>query len=357
MIRSFLLSLSAVALASTAQAQGPNINVDFTGLGYANSGTPAATFGGAPGPAAAGGWNEVDVDLQVGGQLMTGPLLDTTGANSGATLSLDGGGFDAFTIQADEPNTFGDDEALMDDGFYFDGPGTITINGLPAGTYTVFTYAMAPDDATFETSVDVTGGTGPQTVGGDFSAGYAQGTTHAMHVVTIGAGMPLVILTDVVTSFDTINGLQIVGGGTGGNIGTNYCMANPNSSGGPGVMSAQGSRVASVNNLMLTASSLPPNQFGIFVSSTVQAFVPNAGGTSNGNICLGGQIVRFNRAGEILPSGTMGTFSLQVDLTNIPLGNGIVSVMAGETWNYQAWVRDTVGQGSNFTDGLELLFL
>jgi hypothetical protein len=30
--------------------------------------------------------------------------------------------------------------------------------------------------------------------------------------------------------------------------------------------------------------------------------------------------------------------------------------MAGQTWNFQAWHRDQVGLGSNFTDGLEIQF-
>lgn len=139
-------------------------------------------------------------------------------------------------------------------------------------------------------------------------------------------------------------------------LGSNYCTAALNSSGTVGVMSATGSMSAAANDVELTASGLPPTQFGIFVTSRTQGFVPMGGGTSNGNICLGGAIGRFNRPGEILATGGSGTITLSLDLTNIPQGNGSVTAMAGESWNFQAWHRDSVGLGSNFSDGLEIAF-
>ncbi len=141
-----------------------------------------------------------------------------------------------------------------------------------------------------------------------------------------------------------------------GGIGANYCVAASNSSGSPGVMAATGSDLAAANNVTLRASSLPPNQFGIFVTSRTQGFVPGAGGTSNGNICLGGAIGRFTLGSQIVSSGATGEFTLPIDLTMIPQGSGFVTMMAGDTWNYQAWHRDQVGLGSNFTDGLRIVF-
>ena len=142
-----------------------------------------------------------------------------------------------------------------------------------------------------------------------------------------------------------------------GGIGMNYCMAAANSTGSASSMAASGSLAVVDNNFTLAANGLPTNQFGIFVASMTQGFVPGTNGTSNGNLCLGGAIGRFSRPGEILSSGSAGVFALPVDLTSVPLGNGVVSVMAGETWNFQAWHRDGVGLGSNFTDGLEVTFL
>ena len=142
----------------------------------------------------------------------------------------------------------------------------------------------------------------------------------------------------------------------GGNIGTNYCMAQPNSVGLIGTMSAAGSSSVSANNLTLTASELPANQFGIFVTSMTQAFTPGAGGTSNGNLCVGGSIGRYSQPNQILNTGSSGSFDLAVDTTMTPQGAGFVAISAGETWYFQSWYRDPVGVGSNFTDGLEITF-
>lgn len=142
-----------------------------------------------------------------------------------------------------------------------------------------------------------------------------------------------------------------------GSLGTNYCMTNPNSTGVSSTISASGSTNAASNNFTLSAEDLPPNQFGIFVTSRDQGFVPNAGGSSNGNICLGGLIGRFFMPNQIISSGPMGEFSLQVPLTAFPQGAGFVAVMSGDTWNFQAWHRDTVGLESNFTDGLSVTFM
>lgn len=142
----------------------------------------------------------------------------------------------------------------------------------------------------------------------------------------------------------------------GGAIGQNYCTAVPNTTGATGEISAAGSAVATTNNFTLTASGLPNNQFGIFITSSTQAFVPGANGSSNGNLCLGGMIGRFVAPGQIMSTGSAGEFSLVVDLTMVPQGAGTVSVMAGDTRNFQAWHREGAGLGSNFTNGLEVTF-
>ena len=139
-------------------------------------------------------------------------------------------------------------------------------------------------------------------------------------------------------------------------IGTNYCMAAANSTGAEGAIGAFGSSLVADDNLTLTATGLPANQFGIFVTSTTQAFLPGAGGTSNGNLCLGGSLGRFSQPNQILSSGVNGEFSLSPSLTMFPQGAGFVTVAAGETWSFQAWYRDPVGLGSNFTNGVEVTF-
>ncbi len=143
-----------------------------------------------------------------------------------------------------------------------------------------------------------------------------------------------------------------------GNVGTNYCAANTNSTGATGVMSAGGSPVISLNNLTLTAGDLPNTSFGFFLTSLGQGFVANPGG-SQGNLCLGGAIGRYVGPGQIQNTGMTGEISLLIDVTQVPTPNGPVAAIPGETWNFQAWHRDAVAGSatSNFTDGLSVLFL
>ena len=143
-----------------------------------------------------------------------------------------------------------------------------------------------------------------------------------------------------------------------GVIGTNYCgPANLNSTGQSAAIEAFGNRFVDLNSVRLTALQLPQQQFGYFLNSQRKGFVPFAGG-SQGNLCLAGSIGRYNRPGEILNSEAGGTFSLVLDLTDTPQPTGSVSIMAGETWNFQAWFRDmNPGPTSNFTDGVSITFL
>ena len=137
-------------------------------------------------------------------------------------------------------------------------------------------------------------------------------------------------------------------------IGTNYCMTNPNSSGGFAVIGATGSTLASANDVTLQASGMPAGQFGFFLNSQTPGFIGNPG-TSQGNLCLAGNIGRYN--GDIFLSDAAGTSSLTLDLSMTPTPMGLTAIMAGETWHFQAWFRDVNPvPTSNFTDGLEILF-
>ncbi|QDV09193.1 hypothetical protein Poly30_47500 [Planctomycetes bacterium Poly30] len=143
----------------------------------------------------------------------------------------------------------------------------------------------------------------------------------------------------------------------GGGFGTAYCMANPNSTGATGTISGAGSTMAASNDVTLTAADLPNSAFGFFITSTTQGFVANPAG-SEGNLCLAGAIGRYVGAGQIQNTGGAGSFSLALDLTQTPTPTGLVSIAAGETWNFQAWHRDAnMGTPvSNFTDGLSITF-
>ena len=142
-------------------------------------------------------------------------------------------------------------------------------------------------------------------------------------------------------------------------VGVSYCNpAVPNSTGSPATITASGSSDVEANALTLRASFLPPGQFGIFVASQSQGFVPGVP-NSEGNLCLGGMIGRFVRPGEIRMSGTAGAYSLDLDLTAIPTPMTFVPVLAGDTWFFQSWFRDVTSAGngtSNFTDGVRVDF-
>ena len=132
-----------------------------------------------------------------------------------------------------------------------------------------------------------------------------------------------------------------------------FCQAVPNSTGSVGMLFSSGSLSVADNNFGLVAANLPFGQFTYFVAGTAETFIANPGG-SNGNLCVGGTNARFNRAGEIGVPDFLGTFSLNLDLTDFP-ANPTTAVMAGETWYFQAWHRENGGQ-SNFTQGLSALF-
>ncbi|GEM_PF-1649847 len=140
-----------------------------------------------------------------------------------------------------------------------------------------------------------------------------------------------------------------------GPIGTSYCSpANLNSTGSSAFITAVGQTSAAANNVRLDVTGLPANQFGMFLTSQTQGFIPNVGG-SQGNMCLGGSFGRYKT--NLVNSGAGGTYSLQLDLTQTPTSGGLVSVQAGETWHFQSWYRDkNPTNTSNFTDGVSILF-
>lgn len=139
-------------------------------------------------------------------------------------------------------------------------------------------------------------------------------------------------------------------------VGTNYCQANPNTTGVIARMSGFGSGSISANELTLTASDMPRLVFGFFIVSETEGFAANPGG-SEGNLCLSGSVGRFVAPGQIQNSGLDGVIDLDVDLMAIPQPNGPVLPNAGSTWRFQCWFRDAGPGGmptSNFTDGIAI---
>ncbi|MCP3918682.1 MAG: hypothetical protein GY711_24310 [bacterium] len=139
-------------------------------------------------------------------------------------------------------------------------------------------------------------------------------------------------------------------------IGMNYCTPNlPNSTGMPSTIIATGSDLVLDNDVTLTAVGLPLNEFGYFLASSDQGFIPMPGGSA-GNFCLGGGANLGRYDGMVQNSGATGEFSILIDLTAVPIATapGTTPILPGLTWNFQGWHRD--GATSNFTDGVSILF-
>lgn len=135
---------------------------------------------------------------------------------------------------------------------------------------------------------------------------------------------------------------------------SSYCSANPSSIGiSAGVTAGRIDLVA--RTMELTAFDLPANTFGLFINSRGQAFVPDIGGSA-GNLCLATPIGRHNL--QVASSGSSGVITIPLDLDRLPQAAGFVTVLAGETWNWQAWFRDvgTGGATSNLTNGVSVHF-
>lgn len=138
-------------------------------------------------------------------------------------------------------------------------------------------------------------------------------------------------------------------------IGTSECgPAVTNSSGRPGTLNAVGSATLADQSLRMVAQDLPVASIGMLIASRFPGFVMNPGG-SNGNLCLGGAIGRYDDVLQF--SGNDGFFSLSIDPLAVEQPNGTVPAFAGETWRFQVWFRDNVPTpSSNFTNVTAVLF-
>ncbi|MDP1663104.1 MAG: GC-type dockerin domain-anchored protein [Phycisphaerales bacterium] len=199
---------------STALAQFVGgVNVDFNAVSGAGSGQPSIVFGGA---AAQGGyWNPLNPPYTNGTSVAVRNLGNSANAVT-CFFTTAGGGTGAFGFN--NANTTGDAELLMDDVHDIGATGSTvsySFGSFAPGVYDVFTYAAAPDNATFRTRVTVrtNSSTLPgQVVGGTIPAGgvFTEGVTHARHTVALSVPGPLIIDVTPEVSFGSVNGVQIV---------------------------------------------------------------------------------------------------------------------------------------------------
>ena len=127
---------------------------------------------------------------------------------------------------------------------------------------------------------------------------------------------------------------------------TRYCVATTNSLGGAALLFAEGSRDVEVNRFELRALGVPDG-FGAGAYGDMQAQLP----VGNGFVCVGGALQRLPIA---VASG--GELRLAIDFTAPPTAGGMI--LAGSTWNFQAWYRDVAagGAGWNLSDAVSVTF-
>lgn len=120
------------------------------------------------------------------------------------------------------------------------------------------------------------------------------------------------------------------------------------------VLRAEGTSLADGGTLSLSVSDLPPHQFGIFACSRSCAEIPAAGVLRQ--LCLRGTVGRFVGPGQVLDSGAAGSVALDVSKDLLPSGSGTAAVMAGDTWYFQFWHRDSVAPGYAYSTVREIRF-
>ncbi|MEZ6021734.1 MAG: right-handed parallel beta-helix repeat-containing protein, partial [Planctomycetota bacterium] len=134
--------------------------------------------------------------------------------------------------------------------------------------------------------------------------------------------------------------------------GWTYCQSTINSTGDRAHAFVLGSDLVSAGNLVLCASEVPLGQFGYFLMSQTSGFFPFFG-NSQGHLCLGGQLLRWND--QVLSPNAAGVVSRRLDLGLLPQGQ---VVQAGDAWHFQFWFRDHVGGmgTSNTSSGVRVDF-
>lgn len=137
-----------------------------------------------------------------------------------------------------------------------------------------------------------------------------------------------------------------------------------NATGVGAVLSATGSTSVAADDLVLLASDLPPNQFGIFLMA--RSAGPVAQPLGNGVLCLGGPMNKIVRIKPVVSSSAQGTASTMPGLVALSCSGQIAvpaisCITPGSTFEFQLYYRDPIVsancQGaSNLTNALRITF-
>jgi hypothetical protein len=331
-----------LALCAPSGAQAPlDFTLDYAASQYTWAGTtsigpivgnPSNQFGLSGNfmlEVSGGGWAIADGEYKTGGVALVSPDLSGKIPNTFAWLPplaiID---ITNMTLEFITPPF-----SVAMDGSY----ATTVITTILSGTLTVTPLVGSV------TITDLTGISGsPQPFGGTISSASGGAFMTSAQVSTFSFTDPGSGLTATMTLTGTLEGDNDC------QTSTNYCTANPNTTGAPAHIFATGSTSIFANNLTLECDSLPKNKFGYFLFAPAAGFIPNFGGSS-GNLCLSGKIVRFSK--DVMYSGSALAVSFSPDMANLPSGTvwGV-----GDTQYFQYWTRD-VGT-SNTSEGLTVIF-
>lgn len=126
-----------------------------------------------------------------------------------------------------------------------------------------------------------------------------------------------------------------------------------NSSGSGAILSGTGSPSVTADDLVLTATGVLPNQFGVMFTGPSQSEMP----FGDGLLCIQGTLNRYpiqnSGPGAVM---TEGPGLVAFSLANFPPSGHITPAT---TWRFQAWYRDPqgpCGTAFNLSNALEVLF-
>lgn len=212
--------IALVALSTTTRAQDINVDLGDDPFGSAFGG-PAVTYGAAAGNT--GFWNRLTDGAAGIGQApssavpwyVNSDLAGTNGAPTGVSVSAtaSAGTNSLGDFEFNNAATTTNDQALMDDFADVGGAGkslTFTFSNLQSGLYDVYTYAWAPDSASFASTVFVANSSSanPQTCGGAWPGAHQLGITYTKHSVALSGGT-LTIRVTTQSGFGSVNGIQL----------------------------------------------------------------------------------------------------------------------------------------------------
>lgn len=133
------------------------------------------------------------------------------------------------------------------------------------------------------------------------------------------------------------------------------CAQPANSSGQPARLTLDGPIDLDVNALDLLVEGAPPNEVGFFFYGPSEIALP----VGDGILCAGPGSLGLQRIGGPVQLDGAGSYLLDLDNTQAPMGAGPADWNAGETWILQFGFRDTDaatqgGAGFGFSDAMRV---